>query len=144
MCGRFTLRASPVDLAHLFGLAEVPPLEPRYNIAPTQTVFAVRVNEDGKRAPVLLKWGLIPSWADDHEVGYRMIDARSERAADKPAFRPAFRGVHGGCNPAGGQAWRLVDPASPCLEKLNNQALNQAKQFDPGKKLTYFSFNFIV
>jgi putative SOS response-associated peptidase YedK len=42
MCGRFTLRASPVDLAHLFDLAEVLPTEPRYSIAPTQTVFAVR------------------------------------------------------------------------------------------------------
>jgi putative SOS response-associated peptidase YedK len=49
-----------VDLTHLFDLAEIPPVEPRYNIAPTQTVFAVRVNEDGKCAPVLLKWGLIP------------------------------------------------------------------------------------
>jgi putative SOS response-associated peptidase YedK len=71
MCGRFTLRASAVDLTHLFGLAEVPPTEPRYNIAPTQTVFAVRVNEDGKRAPVLLNWGLIPSWATDPKIGYK-------------------------------------------------------------------------
>jgi putative SOS response-associated peptidase YedK len=91
MCGRFTLRASPVDLTSLFGLAEVPPTEPRYNIAPTQTVFAVRVDEAGKRAPVLLKWGLIPSWATDAKIGYRMINARSETAADKPAFRHAFR-----------------------------------------------------
>jgi putative SOS response-associated peptidase YedK len=45
MCGRFTLRASPVDLSHLFGLAEVPPAEPRYNIAPTQTRFTVRLNQ---------------------------------------------------------------------------------------------------
>ena len=91
MCGRFTLRASPVDLTHLFGLAEVPPLEPRYNIAPTQTVFAVRVDEEGKRSLVLLKWGFIPSWATDTKIGYRMINARSETAADKPAFRHAFR-----------------------------------------------------
>jgi putative SOS response-associated peptidase YedK len=91
MCGRFTLRASPVDLTSLFGFAEVPPTEPRYNIAPTQAVFAVRVDEDGKRAPVLLKWGLIPSWADDPKIGYKMINARSETAADKPAFRHAFR-----------------------------------------------------
>jgi putative SOS response-associated peptidase YedK len=72
-------------------LAEVPELKPRYNIAPTQTVFAVRVNEAGKREAALLHWGLIPSWADDPKIGYRMINARSETAASKPAFRHALR-----------------------------------------------------
>jgi putative SOS response-associated peptidase YedK len=91
MCGRFTLRASPVDLSHLFGLAEIPPTEPRYNIAPTQTVFAVRVNPAGTREAAQLDWGLIPSWATDPKIGYKMINARSETAADKPAFRHAFR-----------------------------------------------------
>jgi putative SOS response-associated peptidase YedK len=57
MCGRFMLRASPVDLTHLFGLAEVPPAEPRYNIAPTQTVFAVRVNPAGQREAAQLFGG---------------------------------------------------------------------------------------
>src|SRR5260370_28423710 len=91
MCGRFTLKASPVELTNLFGLADLPPTEPRYNIAPTQTVFAVRVNPAGNREAALLRWGLIPSWADDPKIGYRMINARSETAADKPAFRHAFR-----------------------------------------------------
>jgi len=91
MCGRFTLRVSPVELADLFGLADLLPAESRYNIAPTQTVFAVRVNPAGNREAAQLKWGLIPSWAADPKIGYRMINARSETAADKPAFRHAFR-----------------------------------------------------
>jgi putative SOS response-associated peptidase YedK len=70
MCGRFTLKASPVELTDRFGLAELPPIEPRYNIAPTQTVFAVRVSAAGSREPALLRWGLISSWADDAKIGY--------------------------------------------------------------------------
>jgi putative SOS response-associated peptidase YedK len=55
-----TLRASPVDISHLFDLAEVPQMKDRYNISPTQTVFAVRADAAGKREPVMLHWGLIP------------------------------------------------------------------------------------
>jgi putative SOS response-associated peptidase YedK len=67
------------------------PLDPHYNIAPTQQVFAVRASQTGEREPALLRWGLIPSWADDPAIGNRMINARSETAAEKPAFRHAFR-----------------------------------------------------
>src|SRR5690349_13056616 len=91
MCGRFTPRTSPVELTDLFGLADLPPTETRYNIAPTQTVFAVRINPAGNREAALLKWWLTPSWAADPKIGYRMINVRSETAADKPAFRHAFR-----------------------------------------------------
>jgi putative SOS response-associated peptidase YedK len=63
--------------------------EPRYNVAPTTNVLAV-VQED---EPVLtrLKWGLVPFWADDPKIGNRMINARAEGIAEKPAFRNAFR-----------------------------------------------------
>jgi putative SOS response-associated peptidase YedK len=91
MCGRFTLTSSPDQLTALFGLVELTRIEPRYNIAPTQTVFAVRVNQAGEREPGFFRWGLIPSWADDPAIGNRMINARSETVADKPAFRSAFR-----------------------------------------------------
>jgi putative SOS response-associated peptidase YedK len=91
MCGRFTLTASPDALTGFFGLADVPPLEPRYNIAPTQQVFAVRPDQAGHRQGGLLKWGLIPSWANDPGIGNRMLNARSETAADKPSFRSALR-----------------------------------------------------
>jgi putative SOS response-associated peptidase YedK len=91
MCVRFTLRASPGELTELFMLAEVPQLDPHYNIAPTQTVFAVRVNSAGDREPVQLRWGLVPSWAKDTQIAYKLINARSETAASKPSFRHAFR-----------------------------------------------------
>ena len=91
MCGRFII-TSPVDsLAEIFGFEERPNLAPRYNIAPTQDVAAVRIGEDGKRHLALLHWGLVPFWAKDPSVGARMINARAESVAEKPAFRAAFR-----------------------------------------------------
>ena len=92
MCGRFTLFDSAASLAEAFGLADVPSLPPRYNIAPSQTVAAVRIPSEGVgRELALLRWGLIPSWAKDPSIGSRMINARSESAAEKPAFRAAIR-----------------------------------------------------
>jgi putative SOS response-associated peptidase YedK len=91
MCGRFTLTASPDELTGFFGLAAAPPLEPRYNIAPTQQVFAVRADQGGHRQGAMLRWGLIPSWANDPGIGNKMLNARSETAADKPSFRGAMR-----------------------------------------------------
>lgn len=93
MCGRFTLSVSAEDLARLFSLdpAGMPPLLPRYNIAPTQPVLAIRADRTGGREAVFLRWGLIPGWARDPAIGGRLINARSETAADKPSFRSAFR-----------------------------------------------------
>jgi putative SOS response-associated peptidase YedK len=94
MCGRFTLAASPTELAALFDLdgASLPALAPRYNIAPTQSIAAVRAAPaDGRRELVLLRWGFIPAWAKDPSGGAPLINARSETAADKPTFRAAFR-----------------------------------------------------
>jgi len=92
MCGRFTLKTpTPVLIEH-FGLARCPELPPRFNIAPTQDVPVVREDsETGERELSLVHWGLIPFWADDKKVGNRMINARSETAAKRPAFRAAFR-----------------------------------------------------
>ncbi len=109
MCGRFTLTDPEQDLAIQFNLPEIPDMKPRYNIAPTQPVAAIRVvppaegdtwsfEEDASfgtdhmvRELALLHWGLIPFWAKDPKVGARMINARSETVAEKPAFRAAFR-----------------------------------------------------
>lgn len=92
MCGRFTLTDPDADLAVQFNLPEIPDMQPRYNIAPTQPVAAVRMSAEGSgREMVLLHWGLIPFWAKDPKIGARMINARSETAAEKPAFRAAFR-----------------------------------------------------
>lgn len=91
MCARFTLSANSKQVATLFDLLNVPELPPRYNIAPSQQVPAVRLNEAGEREFAFLKWGLVPSWADDESIGYKMVNARAETVATKPSFREAFR-----------------------------------------------------
>jgi putative SOS response-associated peptidase YedK len=93
MCGRFTLTQSGEAIAQLFNLAEVPQIEPRYNIAPTQPVLAVLANPDDpeERQFKYFYWGLIPSWAKDPSMGARLINARAETVAEKPAFRAAFK-----------------------------------------------------
>jgi putative SOS response-associated peptidase YedK len=92
MCGRFTLTAGAQALADEFELADVPQLAPRYNIAPSQDVASVRMNRSGERRVLrTVRWGLIPHWAKDPAVGNRMINARAESAAEKPAYRTPFR-----------------------------------------------------
>jgi putative SOS response-associated peptidase YedK len=94
MCGRITFRASGQVVVDLFQLieAQAPALTPRYNVAPTQPLLAVREAANGTgRGFVTLRWGLIPHWADDPKIGYRLINARAETVATKPSFRSAFR-----------------------------------------------------
>ncbi len=92
MCGRFTLTSPSSVLAGLFDAEPPPGLAPRYNVAPSQDVLVVRAPESGSgREAALLRWGLIPSWAKDASIGHRLINARSETAADKPSFRSAMR-----------------------------------------------------
>ena len=80
------------DIAEHFQLSEEPELGPCYNIAPTQIVAVVRFDaENARRGLRLAKWGLIPFWAKDTSIGSRLINARAETAADKPAFRAAFK-----------------------------------------------------
>jgi putative SOS response-associated peptidase YedK len=101
MCGRYAASRDPDDLVEEFEVeaSEVPaPLEPDYNVAPTKDVYAVltRRRRDAPDAdpPVrqlrVLRWGLVPSWAKDPSIGSRLINARVETVADKPAFRRAF------------------------------------------------------
>lgn len=90
MCGRYTLAADAESIQLAFNLDKASGWrEPRYNIAPTQQV-AVISNRD-PRALSFMKWGLAPSWAKDPKIGNRMINARSETAAEKPSFRTAFK-----------------------------------------------------
>ena len=91
MCGRYTLRTPVEKLAEEFGLEDSSvDLPPNYNVAPTQGVAAV-LAENGHRRLEVLRWGLIPPWADDPQIGSRMINARAETAHEKPSFRRAFR-----------------------------------------------------
>ena len=79
-------------VAAQFGLFEMAPFAPRFNVAPTQPVAVVRCpSGESDRELAWLRWGLIPSWAKDPSVGNRMINARAETAAEKPSYRVAFR-----------------------------------------------------
>jgi putative SOS response-associated peptidase YedK len=91
MCGRYTLSTPAGRLAEEFQLDSTVEVPPSYNVAPTQQVAAVLEDEGGRRLE-MLTWGLVPSWADDPDIGARMINARSETAPEKPSFRRAFRG----------------------------------------------------
>lgn len=91
MCGRYTITSPSEAVQRHFQVQERPNLPPRYNLAPTQEAPVVRLADDGARHLVFLRWGLVPFWADDPGIGSRMINARSENAAEKPAFRAAFR-----------------------------------------------------
>ena len=91
MCGRFALVATGEEVAAHFQLDEVPFVVPRYNVAPTQPVADIRLDLKGQRQFTFFQWGLIPSWAKDPGMGAKMINARAETAAEKPAFRAAFK-----------------------------------------------------
>ena len=91
MCARYSITTPTEGLRQLFLFEEMPNLAPRYNVAPTQEVPAVRREDDGKRHLRMLRWGLIPFWAKDRKVGHKMINARAESVAEKPAFRAAFK-----------------------------------------------------
>jgi putative SOS response-associated peptidase YedK len=93
MCGRFTLRTPAEKWVDLFevdvaGRASAP----RYNIAPSQDVLAVRrVPHGSGRELVALRWGLVPAWAQDPRIGNRLVNARAESLPEKPAFRDAYQ-----------------------------------------------------
>lgn len=90
MCGRFALSLDPADLADAFPEYTFPAgFAPRFNIAPTQPVL-VLPNDGDNRADFFV-WGLIPSWAKDPTIGSRMINARAETLAEKPAYRAAYK-----------------------------------------------------
>ena len=91
MCGRYSLTTAPEALRRLFDFDTTPNLQPRYNIAPTQSAPVVRTAANGGRELAMLRWGLIPSWAKEASIGNKMINARSETVAEKPSFRSAFR-----------------------------------------------------
>ena len=90
MCGRMVLIELTADLLKSLQLHDIQPLQPRYNIAPSQQVPVIRT-VDNQRHLDHLKWGLIPSWAKDSSIGSRMIKARAETVLEKPSFRTALK-----------------------------------------------------
>lgn len=94
MCGRYVQASAPDVLAGQFGVDEIlledaPP--PDYNVAPREAVLTVVQREPGRRTLEQMRWGLVPSWAEDPSLGDRMINARSESVRTAPAFQRAFR-----------------------------------------------------
>ncbi len=91
MCGRFAFYSPAEATASLFGASSSADVKPRYNIAPTQFIAAVREDEQQAREVAMLRWGLVPFWAKDPSIGNRMINARAETVAEKPSFRNAYK-----------------------------------------------------
>ncbi len=122
MCGRFTLTLDPGELQELLSLGPfVHIVQPRYNIAPSQPIPIVK--DARERSVELYKWGLVPFWADDPRIGYRMINARSETAQEKPSFRAAFKCRRCLILADGFFEWRAGDKSAsktPYLFKLKN------------------------
>ena len=97
MCGRYASSRKPEDLAEEFEIDRArvsetvaEPLPPDYNVAPTKPVYAVLDRPEGPRQLRVVTWGLVPFWAKEPKIGNRMINARVETLAEKPAYRQAF------------------------------------------------------
>jgi putative SOS response-associated peptidase YedK len=90
MCGRYSITNTTEAYRRLFSFDDLTGLQPRYNLAPTQMAPVIR-ERDGARHLDMLRWGLLPKWSKDASGGAKMINARSETIAEKPAFRDAFR-----------------------------------------------------
>jgi putative SOS response-associated peptidase YedK len=104
MCGRYDLTQHPAVIALQFALDLVPEWTPRYNIAPTQRVLVVRKDPEVGQVAATYRWGLVPGWAKDPSIGNRLINARGDSVAEKPAFRSAFK------------RWRCLIPATGFYE----------------------------
>lgn len=120
MCGRFGLKTTFSTLAKLLRAEPIDDIEwgPDYNIAPTDAA-PVLLLDHGARRLALFRWGLVPFWADDPKVGVRMINARGDTIASKPAFRESF------------EKRRLLVPASGWYEWVHPPALAKAEKPQP-------------
>ena len=108
MCGRFVITSPPAAIRQVFGYAEQPNFPPRHNIAPTQPVPVIII-ENGARHFRLMRWGLVPSWVKDPRKITLLINARSETVLEKPAFKNAIRRRRGLIPADGYYEWKAVD-----------------------------------
>jgi putative SOS response-associated peptidase YedK len=126
VCGRYASSRAPEDIVEEFEILTEPPgpLEPDYNVAPTKEVYAVLERPPRKESPDapelpaerqlrVVTWGLVPSWAKDPKIGNRMINARMETVAEKPAFRRAFERRRAILPADGYYEWYEPDADSP-------------------------------
>jgi putative SOS response-associated peptidase YedK len=113
VCGRYTLASpNPAEVRARFGIAESIEVRRRYNVAPGDDVLAVTTDREGAPRGDLLRWGLVPSWAEKPDTGLKMINARVETVAQRPAFRRAFERYRCLIVADGFYEWRPM-PAGP-------------------------------
>lgn len=115
MCGRYSLATPTDDLVEVFQVdhSSLGDWIPRYNIAPTQDAPVILADAEGNRRLGAMRWGLIPFWAEDPTIGNRLINARSESAAEKPAFREAWTRRRCIVPADGFYEWRASDGGGP-------------------------------
>ena len=114
MCGRYTLAVpDPAALRARFGLAETVEVRQRFNIAPGDEVLAVTTDRAGAPRSELLRWGLVPSWADSPSTGLKMINARVETVSQRPAFRLPFERFRCLILADGFYEWSSAGPGRP-------------------------------
>lgn len=113
MCGRFTNAITWRELVELYHIHDQPALnlKPRYNVAPSQDIPIVRP-ADGGREIAIARWGLVPFWAKDLKVGYKMINAKAETIDEKPSFRNAFKARRCLIPADGFYEWKKLDDGS--------------------------------
>ncbi len=124
MCGRYSLATpDPSDLRARFPIGESVEIRRRYNVAPGDQVLAVTTSREGESRGELLRWGLVPSWADSPNIGLKMINARVETAAERPAYRRAFERFRCLIVADGFYEWRRVSsgPKEPFHITRNDQ-----------------------
>ena len=113
MCGRYTLAApNPAEVRDRFPIGEAVEVRRRFNVAPGDEVLAVTTDKEGQPRGELLRWGLVPSWAKQPNTGLKMINARVETAAERPAYRRAFERYRCLIIADGFYEWRRL-PAGP-------------------------------
>ena len=124
MCGRYVLHSPPDRIREKFQLGSCPDLLARYNIAPGQNIATIACSRDGRRKLAELHWGLVPAWARDPKMANRMINARAETVAEKPAYRSPLR-IRRCLVPANGfYEWKTAaDGKQPCFIRPQDQDL---------------------
>jgi putative SOS response-associated peptidase YedK len=114
VCGRFVSTSTADRIAEFFGASlDAVPLPANHNVAPTNDIYAVLGTPDGPPRLSVVHWGLVPSWAKDVKVGQRMINARAETLAEKPAFKPLFASRRCIVPMDGFYEWRPGSPDGP-------------------------------
>jgi putative SOS response-associated peptidase YedK len=119
MCGRYALNVQARILEEQFrALCRVELGPPRYNVAPSQPILIIRETPTNQREAALVRWGLVPSWAKDIDIGYRMINARSETAATNGAFKHALKRRRCLVPVSGFYEWKKLEPDKKRGKKL--------------------------